>query len=101
MAKLYSITTAQNHIFEIHNGKERNHNRLLIHSNDMGKTLYETHNLYDVDVLKLIRVLEEEKYNYDDFHNILKKINRECRHLKLNRVGDLIFDDRIFEIAGE
>ncbi len=100
MARIYTITTAQNHIFEIYTG-DRNHNRLVIHSNDMGKTIYETYNLYDVDVLKIIRVLEEEKYNYDDFHNILKKINKVCRHLKLNRVGDLIFDDHIFEIAGE
>ena len=72
-----------NNFWTLHIGEERNKNSIRIHSNDMGKTIYETHEVWDSDFFKIIRLLHEHQYDRTNLKAMIKKINSQCRHLEI------------------
>ena len=74
----------------------RNSNTLRIHSNSIGKTIFETDNIYDTDFLKIYRILTSKKYDFKDFKEIIKDLNKGTRHLNILYIDDFtLFDNNI------
>lgn len=84
--KIFSEMVGGNRIWSIYLSNERNKNKLVIHSNDWGKTVYTNEEVRDSDVFKLMRLLDDYKYSFIKIDDFLKKVNRTCRHLKITRV---------------
>ena len=72
-----------NNVISVYSGDERNKNILRIHNNSIGKTLYVNENIYDSDVLKLVRTLEKLQYSRISFEELIAKMNKSCRHLNI------------------
>ena len=71
------------YIWTVWMDEERNKNSMRIHSQSMGRTIYETDDIWDSDMLKIVRILKRNQYSYLKIGDVLKKINRECRHLEI------------------
>ena len=72
-----------NNVIVVRTGNNRNENSLTIHNNSIGKTLYKNEKIYDSDVLKLVRTLEQYQYNRISFKDLINKMNKNCRHLDI------------------
>ena len=85
--KIYSEIFRSNSIITIYvNPMERNKNTITIYNNSEGKQTYINKEVWDSDIIKLIRILDYHKYS--DFKTVIKGINKVCRHLSI-----LYFDD--------
>ena len=83
ISRAYQNVQNGNNHWTVAIGEERNKNTLRIHSNNMGKTLYETTEVWDSDLFKIVRILDEHKYSNLKLKDIIKKINSQCRHLEI------------------
>ena len=45
--------------------------------------IYENDEVWDSDLLKIIRVLKEHEYDRTDLKGMIKKINKVARHLEI------------------
>ena len=72
-----------NYLWIVWMDEEKNKNSMRIHSQSMGRTIYETDDIWDSDMLKIVRILRNEQYSRLKIEDVLKKINRECRHLEI------------------
>ena len=88
--KIYEEMVGGNNFWTIYVTENRNRNVLEIHNNSEGKT-FKSDWIYDSDILKLIRLLNEYKYSFIKFDDLIKKINSRCRHLKISRIIDLYY----------
>lgn len=83
ISNVYRNVQNGNYSWNVSLGAERNHNSLTIHSNNMGKTIFETEEIWDTDVFKIVRILAKYEYSRMNITDIIKKINKECRHLEI------------------
>lgn len=85
VSKVYSNVQNGNHHWSVYASSEKNQNKLVIHSQSMGQTIFECDEVWDSDVLKIVRVLYDEQYNHYQgaFEKVIKKLNRNCRHLNI------------------
>ena len=72
-----------NNVWTLLMGEERNSNSIRIHNNSIGKTLYECDDVWDSDLFKIARILKRHEFSHLKLEDVLKKINRECRHLEI------------------
>ena len=91
MLKIYCECMSENNLVSVFVSEERNKNGLKIHNNNIGLTTYENTEIWDSDVLKIIRVLDDNKYkHYKSFNDIVKDMEKETRHLKINNKSNEI-----------
>lgn len=65
-------------------GEKRNENYLRIHDQSMGRTIFESDEVWDTDALKLVRILIKYEYNHRvNLNEAIAVVNRELRHIKL------------------
>lgn len=66
---------------------ERNENTLTIHDQAMGRYILKENEIWDSDILKLVRLLGEHRYSHSiTLDEAIKLVNKTCRHLKLTAV---------------
>ena len=80
---IYRNVQNGNNVWTLMMGVDRNSNYIRIHNNSIGKTLYENDDVWDSDILKIARLLKKHEYSYIGLEDMLKRINRECRHLEI------------------
>jgi len=83
MALLYKTVITGNLHISLYSSDKRNKNHFKIHSNNIGRTIFETFDVYDSDVLKIIRTLEQYEYSYKSYTEIFDKLEKNTRHLKI------------------
>lgn len=84
VSNVYKEVQCQGFIFNIWMGEDRNKNEFSIHSQSVGKTIYENKEVWDTDVFKLARLLKKHQYSRIGIKDMIKKINKTCRHLEIN-----------------
>lgn len=73
-----------NYRWTVRIGENRNENHFRIHDQSMGRTIFESNEVWDTDALKLIRLLLEYEYAHSmDINKAITIANRELRHIKL------------------
>ena len=70
-------------IFSVTIGEERNENQFIIHSQSEGRRICEVNGVWDSDALKIARIINKLRYGRETTEEILKIINRNCRHIDL------------------
>lgn len=86
ISKVYNEVQCQGFVFSIWLNEERNKNEFTIHSQSVGKTIYKNEEVWDTDVFKLARLLKQYQYSRIGIKDMIKKINRTCRHLEVNDI---------------
>ena len=89
MKSIYKKSVAENNIISVSVSNERNKNLITIHNNNIGKQTYLNNNVWDTDILKIIRIIEENQYLWS-FETLINKINKGCRHLTINNKSNQI-----------
>ena len=95
ISKAYNDVQCQGFIFTIWISEDRNKNEFTIHSQCVGKTIYKNENVWDSDVFKLARLLKQHKYDRTSIKDMIKKINKTCRHLEIDDI--ILLDVYTFE----
>lgn len=72
-----------NCVFSVTIGNERNENEFIIHSQSEGRRICEVNNVWDSDALKLARIINKNRFGRESTEELLKLINKNCRHLDL------------------
>ncbi len=84
--RIYNEMLGTNCGFTVYASEKRNENRLVIHSNNIGRNLFESDSVYDSDLLKIIRILDTFKNSSARTQQIVDKLNKNCRHLKITLI---------------
>ena len=84
MIRIYNQIGFGNYLFIVNmNTEEKNKNELTIHNQSLGKTIYNNNEIWDSDLTKIIRTLKKYEYSRLDINEIIKKLEKGCRHLKI------------------
>ena len=83
VSKIFSQTCGGNYLWNLYIGENKNQNSIVIHDNNMGKTIFKNDEIKDIDLFKAVRVLNEYRFERIDLKDLIKKINKECRHLEI------------------
>lgn len=65
------------------NCQEKNKNTLTIFDGNMGETYFESEEIWDSDIPKIVRILSEHEYGHMKIQDICHKLNKGCRHLNI------------------
>lgn len=86
MVKLYEEVLGDNCIFEVLGTPTRDSNILNIHSNNEGRLVYSTYDVYDIDIMRIIRVLNHARkmYNKKSTKEICEWLNNACAYLYID-----------------
>lgn len=83
ISRVYSNVQNGNYIWTVGLGEHRNRNTIRIHDQSMGETIYVNEEVWDSDVFKIVRLLNEHKYDYTKIREMIGMVNRACRHLEI------------------
>ena len=91
--KIFNMVGYGNYNWTVRITEEKNKNLISIHSQSMGRTIYENHEIWDSDVLKLIRTLDKDRYNHNvKLTDIIKKLNKNTSHLNITITDEHSFN---------
>ena len=64
ISRIYNQVQNGNYIWTVELGEHRNMNTIRIHDQSMGKTIYTCEEVWDSDAFKIVRLLDEHRYDY-------------------------------------
>lgn len=90
--KIFNELVGGNVRWNVYITENRNKNILTVHNQSMGKTVYTNEEITDNDVFKLVRLLNDLKYEHSiKVEDVIKKVNKTCRHLDIVYVNSNLY----------